>query len=643
MADGEIIVVPFHGSGHIFPAIELSNRLASHNYRIALLLPSNPSDVSLHPLIRIVEFSMPHPPGFPPGPPQPSSSTSSPSASPSGTHWSSFADFLARRFDSDDPSPPPICAIVDVMMSQLLDICREFEIPAVSFFTSGACTTALDHAMSKLSTEDLGPDRTVTIPGLPEEMALTSQDFNNRPGHPGAPPPMFGPDHGGPPPHSGPGRGVVRPFGPPPPFGPGHFGGPPPPLLPGDDIAPPPPPGPGHHGGPPLSPRRGPPPQPPFGHGHCDGPPAPPTSAGSGPHPMPQLRPGDGGAPRPPPREGHDHHPPPVPGHGHFAGPPPPPFGHGHGCRPPPPDVGAPPPPPDRIGPRHRGGPPGTSLADMESAIAFLFNTCDDLERPFLEYLKKETKKPVWGVGPLLPAAFWSAAGSLVHDAEVRPKRDDSTVSERDVLEWLDSKPRGSVIYVSFGSIVAPSEAELAELAAGLEESNRPFIWAVQHRALRHDPRGFPVHTDGSFSELEGLASRVGGRGLVIRGWAPQLLILSHGATGDFLTHCGWNSTVEALGCGVPMLTWPVHGDQHHNARLVTRRLQAGIAIKSGSESVSKNDVVGGIERLMAGEEEVRQRAASARAIFAGGFPRTSSASLDAFLDFIPPLSDPKS
>lgn len=271
----------------------------------------------------------------------------------------------------------------------------------------------------------------------------------------------------------------------------------------------------------------------------------------------------------------------------------------------------------------------------MEGAIALLFNTCDDLECPFLEYLKKETKKPVWGVGPLLPAAFWSAAGSLVRDAEVRPKRNDSPVSERDVLEWLDSKPRGSVIYVSFGSIVAPSDAELAELAAGLEESNRPFIWAVQPNAMRHDPGGFPVQSDGSLSELEGLASRVGERGLVIRGWAPQLLILSHGATGGFLTHCGWNSTVEALGCGVPMLTWPVHGDQVRNAMLVTRWLRAGIAIKSGSESVSKDDVVRGIERLMAGEEEVRERAASARAIFAGGFPRTSSASLDAFLDFI--------
>ncbi|XP_026656989.1 translation initiation factor IF-2-like [Phoenix dactylifera] len=629
MADGEIIVVPFHSSGHIFPAIELANHLASRNHRIALLLPTTPSDASLHPLIRIVEFSMPHPPGAPPGPPQPFSSTSSFSSSPSGTPCSSFDDFLARRFDGDDPSPPPICAIVDVMMSHLLDICREFQIPVVSLFTSSACCTALDHAMSKLSMEDLGPGRTVTIPGLPEEMALTSQDLNQRPGHPGARPPMFGPDHGGPPPHFGPGRGDVRPPGPPPPFGPGRFGVPPPPLRQGEGGAPPPPPCPGHQEGPPPSPRRGPPPPPPFGHGHCGGPPAPPTSAGGGPHPTPPLRPGDGGAPRPPPPwDGHGHHPPPppVPGHGHFAGPPPPPFGHGQGCRPSPP-------PPDRIGPGHGGGPPG--LADTEGAIALLFNTCDDLERPFLDYLAKQTKKPVWGVGPLLPAAFWSAAGSLVHDAEVRPQRGDSSVSERDVLEWLDSKPPGSVIYVSFGSIGAPSDAELAELGAGLEESNRPFIWAIQPNAMQHDPAGLPVQTDGSFLEPEGLASRVGGRGLVIRGWAPQLLILSHGATGGFVTHCGWNSTVEALGCGVPMLTWPLHGDQFHNARLVTRRLRAGIALKSGSESVSKDGVLQGIERLMVGEEEVRERAASAREIFAGGFPRTSSASLDAFLDFI--------
>lgn len=271
---------------------------------------------------------------------------------------------------------------------------------------------------------------------------------------------------------------------------------------------------------------------------------------------------------------------------------------------------------------------------ETNGAIALLFNTCDDLERPFLEYVAKESNKPVWGVGPLLPDAFWSASESLVRDEKIRPKRDGSGVSEREVLEWLDSKPRGSVIYVSFGSLGAPSEAELAALAAGLEESNRPFVWAFQPQAMLHDAEGIPVQTPGGWEPV-GLASRVGERGLVIRGWAPQLLILSHRATGGFLTHCGWNSTVEALGCGVPMLTWPVHGDQIHNAKLVTRRLRAGIALKSGSEPVSKDDVLRGIERLMAGEEGVKERAASAQAIFAEGFPRSSAASLDAFLDFV--------
>ncbi|KAJ0967981.1 hypothetical protein J5N97_024898 [Dioscorea zingiberensis] len=475
---GEIIILPFPGHGHIFPATELAQRLATRNYQVTLLLPSSTSSSSsssssssipLHPLISIIECGGGGPP----------------LAHHHDDHSAPLRDLLKKRTDGRDPSPLPLCAIVDVMMSQHLHIYKEFAIPAVSFFTSSACSTALDHATRTLSKEDLGPQEIVTVPGLPEDISITISDLTRR--------------------------------GPPPPPSPPH----------GDAPPPPPPDGPFHHHGPPR---------------------LPPLIGAFHPH----------------------------------------------------------------------GPPPPQGLEQTNGAIALLFNTCDDLERPFLDYITKETKRPVWAVGPLLPARFWDAAlgSSIVHDDEIRPKR-DSSVSKKDIIQWLDSKPRHSVIYVSFGTVVGPGDDELAELAAGLEESNRSFIWVVQ----------------AGTKTIQELARRAGDRGLVVEGWAPQLLILSHASTAGFISHCGWNSTLEAIGLGVPMLTWPVHGDQVDNAKLVTSRLKIGYPVADGGR-VRKADVLRGIERLMT-DFEMRDRAASAQAIFKDGFPGSSSASLDDFLNFI--------
>jgi UDP-glucoronosyl and UDP-glucosyl transferase len=114
------------------------------------------------------------------------------------------------------------------------------------------------------------------------------------------------------------------------------------------------------------------------------------------------------------------------------------------------------------------------------------------------------------------------------------------------------------LIYVSFCSINTPNDAELIELAAGLEQSNQAFIWSIQRSAMKHDPAGLPTHQEEpNLLDPDDFAKQVTDRGLVIRGWAPQLQILSHKSSAGLFTHCGWNSTVEDLGCGMPMLTWP--------------------------------------------------------------------------------------
>ena len=400
----------------------------------------------------------------------------------------------------------PICAILDVMVDWTAEIFEKFDIPTVGFFTSGACSAAMEYALRKAHSADLKPGEVRLLPGLPEEMALTYLDSKWRPHGPPGPPP-------------------------PPEFG--------------------------------VGPRLRPPPPPPLG-----------------------LRP---------------------------------PFG--------------------RAGPR-KGGPPKPSnqppwVDIVEKSIALLINTCDDLERPFIEYIANQMGKPVWGVGPLLPEQYWKSIGSVLHDHEIRTNR-QSNVTEEEVIEWLDSKPRSSVLYVSFGSEVGPSMEEYSQLADALEALTQPFIWVIQPGMGRSGPPHPP--SAGTTEEdyfPHGLDSQVGPRGLIIRGWAPQLLILSHPSTGGFLSHCGWNSTVEAIGQGVPFLAWPIRGDQYYNAKFLVAHLKVGYMVSNDlSEKIKKEDIVKGIETLM-GDYEIKQRAMALATTFQNKFPISSMSALDAFRDLI--------
>ncbi|XWS49338.1 hypothetical protein CRYUN_Cryun13aG0155100 [Craigia yunnanensis] len=319
--------------------------------------------------------------------------------------------------------------------------------------------------------------------------------------------------------------------------------------------------------------------------------------------------------------------PPPLQGHGFFPGPP-----GGTG--------------PPNMGPPQPGGQPPWMGASNDS-VALMLNSCNDLEGPFLDYLAIQIGKPVWGVGPLLPQQFWKSSDSLLHDREIRANK-QSNVTEDEVMEWLDSKPHGSVLYVSFGSEVAPTKQEFEQLAAALEESNKPFIWVIQHGSGRPGPPPGPpqflgnqpgssdVHFEEESYFPHGLDQNVGKRGLIIHGWAPQLLILSHPSTGGFLSHCGWNSTVEAIGRGVPLLAWPIRGDQPYNAKLVVNYLKVGCMISDNlsQQKIKMDDISKGIEKLM-GNEEIQRQAMMLSTKFHHGFPSSSAASLDAFKDFI--------
>lgn len=407
---------------------------------------------------------------------------------------------LAKRYP-DPGMPRPVCVVIDVMMSWSKEIFEKFGVPVVSFFTSGACSSAVDYASWIGEVGEMKPGETRIFDGLPHNMGMSYSDLkrlDRRRHH------MHGRNPDGP-------AGLEKPIGP-------------------------------------VNERR---------HG------------------------------------------PPVPG----------------------------------SKPRW--------LEEEEGSIALFFNTCDDLEGPFINYLAKKIDKPVYGIGPLLPERYWKSFDSVFHDNEVRSKR-ESNYTEDQVVQWLDKKPSQSVIYVSFGSEVGPTLEEYDELSYALEELNRPFIWVIQPNAGISGPLpGFHSEIPGSQPKEEGyypigLDKKVGERGLIIKGWAPQLLILSHPSIGGFLSHCGWNSTLEAIGRGVPILTWPIRGDQFYNAKLIVNHLKVGHHLlnneNDSEETVKKGDIRREIDLLM-DDGEVYKQAKALRSKFKDGFLGSSLAALKLFVD----------
>ncbi|KAK2984683.1 hypothetical protein RJ640_001115 [Escallonia rubra] len=189
-------------------------------------------------------------------------------------------------------------------------------------------------------------------------------------------------------------------------------------------------------------------------------------------------------------------------------------------------------------------------------------------------------------------------------------KRDSSGKRHR-CIEWLDSQAPRSVIFVSFGTTTSFSDEQIQEIAIGLLESEQKFIWI-----LREADKGDVFESkDARKIELpKGYEEEIGGKGMVVRDWAPQLEILGHPSTGGFMSHCGWNSCMESISMGVPMAAWPIHSDQPRNALLVTSVLKIGIVVKDWArrdELVTSFAVEKAVKRLMASKDgdEIRKRA----------------------------------
>ncbi|KAF5804735.1 putative UDP-glucuronosyl/UDP-glucosyltransferase, UDP-glycosyltransferase family [Helianthus annuus] len=145
-----------------------------------------------------------------------------------------------------------------------------------------------------------------------------------------------------------------------------------------------------------------------------------------------------------------------------------------------------------------------------------------------------------------------------------------SKQDEFSCITWLDNQKPGSVAYISFGTKFSPPPHELVALAEALEATKTPFLWSINKDSERHFPLGFLETTTAN------------GLGKIVP-WAPQVQVLEHVAIGVFVTHSGWNSVLESIGAGVPMICRPFIGDQPINTWMVERVWGIGVRIEGGN------------------------------------------------------------
>ena len=202
----------------------------------------------------------------------------------------------------------------------------------------------------------------------------------------------------------------------------------------------------------------------------------------------------------------------------------------------------------------------------------------------------------------LFPAIL--PVGPLSADAELRKPVGQLLPEDTGCLRWLDAQPDGSVVYVAFGSFAIFDPRQFRELALGLELTGRPFLWVV-----RPD---FTTAGDLSRAWFDEFKDRVAGTGTVVS-WCPQQKVLAHRAVACFVSHCGWNSTMEGVRNGVRFLCWPYFVDQFANRSYICDIWGTGMAVSPGEDGiVTKEEVSGKVEKVI-GDEGMAERARALR------------------------------
>ncbi|XP_075510262.1 UDP-glycosyltransferase 86A1-like [Primulina tabacum] len=252
------------------------------------------------------------------------------------------------------------------------------------------------------------------------------------------------------------------------------------------------------------------------------------------------------------------------------------------------------------------------AFEDAKKADFMICNTIQELEEDTISALQE--KQPFYSIGPIFPPGFTKGHVST------------SLWPESDCVQWLKTKPPSSVLYVSFGSYAHTSKRDIEEIAHGLMLSRVHFIWVLRPDIVSSDEPDFLP---------DGFEDGVRGRGLIVP-WCSQIQVLTDQSVGGFLTHCGWNSILESLYCGVPLICYPLLTDQFTNRKLVVDDLKIGINLRDENLNLSRNRISEKIKYLMHGDEsgEIRKQVKKVKNSLenAMGINGSSEANLNQFI-----------
>ncbi|KAF9587886.1 hypothetical protein IFM89_006140 [Coptis chinensis] len=222
-------------------------------------------------------------------------------------------------------------------------------------------------------------------------------------------------------------------------------------------------------------------------------------------------------------------------------------------------------------------------VQSASKASAIIFNTFDALENSVLEAMRC-LLPPIYTMGPL-PLLL----EQLPQNTQLRSVGSNLWKENEDCIPWLNTQELNSVVYVNFGSTTVMTSQQLNEFAWGLANSKHPFLWVIRPDLVIGEAAILPPQFTEETAE----------RGL-ISGWCPQEQVLMHSSIGGFLTHSGWNSTMDAICGSVPILSWPFFGDQQTNSRNACVNFGIGMEI---DYNVKRDDVEGLVRELMEGEK----------------------------------------
>ncbi|KAK4477003.1 hypothetical protein RD792_016205 [Penstemon davidsonii] len=232
---------------------------------------------------------------------------------------------------------------------------------------------------------------------------------------------------------------------------------------------------------------------------------------------------------------------------------------------------------------------------NISKPFCILMDTFEELEHEIIDYMSKICR-PIKTIGPLFMT-------SKVVDSNSKNEIRGDIFTAENCKEWLDSKQEGTVVYISFGSIVHLKQEQVNEIAHGLLAAEVSFLWVLRPPPIE---KTFAPHV-----LPDGFLEKAGERGKIVK-WSPQEEVLAHPSTACFLTHCGWNSTMEALTSGVPVLAFPQWGDQVTDAKFLVDVFKIGIRMCRGEAEgriVSREEVERCLRAAVSGPQATELKA----------------------------------